>query len=108
MASSFDGVPRKKASSRTRVIWRLRLFHHKRTGEVSPTVCCAANIVNHLVFRRGREGLNAHKIMALASDRWVYPAILDEMLTKDTVKPTDWALTSQKHMSLPQVFDRGR
>lgn len=34
--------------------------------------------------------------------------MLDEMVVKATVKPTDCALTSQKHTSLPQVFDLGR
>jgi hypothetical protein len=30
------------------------------------------------------------------------------MVVRDTVNPTDCALTSQKHTSRPQVFDRGR
>lgn len=38
----------------------------------------------------------------------MYPAMFDEMVVKETVKPTDWALTSQKHTSLPQVLERGR
>jgi hypothetical protein len=34
--------------------------------------------------------------------------MLDEMVVRETVNPTDWALTSQKQTSLPQVFDLGR
>ena len=38
----------------------------------------------------------------------MYPAILDEMVVKDTVNPTDCVLTNQKQTSLPQVLSRGR
>lgn len=41
-------------------------------------------------------------------ERCVYPAMLDETVVRETVKPTDWALTSQKQTSLPHVFERGR
>lgn len=58
--------------------------------------------------QNGLEICLAHKTSALARERCVYPAMLDEMVVRDTVKPTDWALTSQKHTSLPQVLDRGR
>lgn len=34
--------------------------------------------------------------------------MFEEIVVKDTVKPTDWELTSQKQTSLPQVLDRGR
>ena len=34
--------------------------------------------------------------------------MFDEMVVKETVKPTDWALTSQKQTSLPHVLLRGR
>lgn len=34
--------------------------------------------------------------------------MLDETVVSDTVKPTDWALTSQKHTRRPQVLERGR
>lgn len=54
------------------------------------------------------RGERAYKTIALANDRWVYPAILLEIVTRETVNPTDCALTSQKHTSRPQVFDRGR
>lgn len=40
--------------------------------------------------------------------RWVYPPIFEDIVTKDTVKPTLWALTSQKLTSLPHVLLRGR
>lgn len=34
--------------------------------------------------------------------------MLDEIVVRETVNPTDCALTSQKHTSLPQVLERGR
>jgi hypothetical protein len=34
--------------------------------------------------------------------------MFDETVTKEMVKPTDCALTSQKLAKRPQVFDRGR
>lgn len=34
--------------------------------------------------------------------------MFEEIVVKETVNPTDWELTSQKHASLPHVFDRGR
>ena len=34
--------------------------------------------------------------------------MLDDTVVSDTVKPTDWAFTSQKHTSRPQVLERGR
>lgn len=34
--------------------------------------------------------------------------MLDEMVVSDTVNPTDWELTSQKHTSLPQVLEDGK
>ena len=34
--------------------------------------------------------------------------MLDEIVVRATVKPTDWLFTSQKHTRRPQVFDRGR
>lgn len=46
--------------------------------------------------------------MALARERCVYPAMLEEMVVRDTVKPTDCELTSQNDTSRPQVFDSGR
>lgn len=38
----------------------------------------------------------------------MYPAIFDEIVVRETVKPTDCALTSQKATSRPHVFDSGR
>lgn len=32
---------------------------------------------------------STYKTMALASERWVYPAILEEMVVRETVNPTD-------------------
>jgi hypothetical protein len=49
----------------------------------------------------------AHKTMALANDRWVYPAMFDDTVVRETVKPTDWTLTSQKQASRAQVRSRG-
>lgn len=34
--------------------------------------------------------------------------MFDEMVVRETVKPTDCALTSQKETSRPHVFDSGR
>lgn len=33
--------------------------------------------------------VKTYKTMALARERWVYPAMLDEIVVRDTVKPTD-------------------
>lgn len=38
----------------------------------------------------------------------MYPAMLDEMVVSDTVKPTDCELTSQNETSRPHVLERGR
>lgn len=38
----------------------------------------------------------------------MYPAIFDEIVVRETVKPTDCALTSQNETSRPHVFDAGR
>lgn len=38
----------------------------------------------------------------------MYPAIFDEIVVRDTVNPTDCALTSQNATSRPHVFDAGR
>lgn len=57
---------------------------------------------------QGREISHTYKIRALAKERCVYPAILDEIVVKDTVKPTDCELVSQKHTRRPHVLDRGR
>lgn len=38
----------------------------------------------------------------------MYPAIFDEIVVRETVKPTDCALTSQNATSRPHVFDSGR
>lgn len=54
-----------------------------------------------------KEG-KSYNTIALAKLRCVYPAILLEIVTRETVNPTDCALTSQKHTSRPQVFERGR
>jgi len=34
--------------------------------------------------------------------------MFEDIVTRETVKPTDCAFTSQKATSLPQVFDLGR
>lgn len=34
--------------------------------------------------------------------------MFEDIVVKDTVKPTDWELTSQKQTSRPQVLDRGK
>lgn len=38
----------------------------------------------------------------------MYPAIFDEIVVRETVKPTDCAFTSQNATSRPHVFDSGR
>ena len=49
-----------------------------------------------------------HKTIALAIDLCVYPPMLLDIVTKETVKPTDWQLTSQNETRRPHVLDRGR
>jgi hypothetical protein len=51
---------------------------------------------------------STYNIIALANDLCVYPAILDDMVTSDTVNPTDWVFTSQKETSRPHLFALGR
>lgn len=52
--------------------------------------------------------LGTYKTKVLEMFLWVYPPMFDEIVTKEMVKPTDWALTSQKLTKRPHVFDRGR
>ena len=49
-----------------------------------------------------------YKTKALATARCVYPAMLEDIVVRETVNPTDCELTSQKQTSRPQVLDLGR
>lgn len=107
MTSELDRVASEKASSRCWIIWGFGRLNYERASEVAPTVCRATDTALETGPVR-QTILMTYKIIALAMERCVYPAILDETVVSETVKPTDWALTSQKQTSLPQVFERGR
>ena len=107
MTSELDRVASEKASSRRWIIWGFGGLDYEWASEVAPTICRATSTALEMGLVR-LNVLITYKIIALAIERCVYPAMLDETVVSETVKPTDWALTSQKQTSLPHVFERGR
>lgn len=105
MAAKLDGVANQQADACALVIGRLRLLHNERTSKVAPTIGCAATNSQYMA---DKVFCWTYKTKALANARCVYPAMLEETVVNDTVKPTDCAFTSQNETSLPQVLERGR
>lgn len=66
----------------------LRLLDNERAGEVSPAVCGTKSMLEKTQEVAVRS-IDTHKIIALARERWVYPAMLEEIVVSETVKPTD-------------------
>lgn len=84
---------------------RMPLRQMDRRNFPSSTPCCQEHILAIEFLFSNKE---TYKTIALAIDRWVYPAIFELIVTNDTANPTDCELTSQKLTNLPHVFDRGR